>query len=48
MYLKYLLGILFHELKYTILSQMTFMLGVTENGGCVGPHDFPLLIDLGL
>ena len=36
------------NLKYTVLTQMAFTLGLTEDGGCVGPHDLPLLIDLGL
>ena len=36
------------NLTYTVLTQMAFILGVTEDGGCVGPHDLPLLIDLGL
>ena len=28
---------------YTVLTQMAFMLRVTEDGGCVGPHDLPLI-----
>ena len=36
------------NLKYTILTQMSFTLGLTEDGGYVGPHDLPLIIDLGL
>ena len=36
------------NLKYTILTQMAFTIEVTGDGGCVGPHDLPLLINLGL
>ena len=47
MCLKYLFGVCFMSFTYTVLTQMAFMLGVTEDGGCVGPHDLPR-IDLGL
>ena len=47
-YLKYLFGVLFHEIPNThFFTQMAFMLGVTEDRGCVGPHDLALPTDLG-
>ena len=34
------------NLTYTVQTQMAFILGVTEDGGSVGPHDLPLLIEV--
>lgn len=32
------------NLTYTVQTQMAFILGVTEDGGSVGPHDLLFLL----